>query len=404
MEAVLNLRAAALNLGSAGGKGANLRRMVTAGLPVPPGFVITTAAYRAYVETNNLTAVIAEHAARTGARDPASFEAASALIRASFEVGQVPPDLASAIQAAYAELGGGQPALPVAVRSSATAEDLPEASFAGQQETLLNVIGEAALLRAVRRCWSSLWTARAMAYRARQALPPEAVALAVVVQAIVPAEAAGVLFTLNPVTGSRDEVVINAAWGLGEALVAGQVNPDTLRVNKTTGRVNSFEVADKLVMTAPAAEGTAEVEVPAGRRQAFEHWLRVVAPEVLDAHGQPVAASAASASAPGDGLSGVAASRGTVTGVARVVATPRDAGRLQPGEILVTRATDPGWTPVFSLISGVVLEVGGLLSHGAIVAREYGLPAVANVPDATRRIRDGQTITVDGTTGRVTLS
>jgi len=157
----------------------------------------------------------------------------------------------------------------VAIRSSATAEDLPEASFAGQQETYLNVRGEEALLAAVKRCWASLWTARAMAYRARHGIDPASVSLAVVVQQMVPAEVSGVLFTVNPLTGDRDEMLINAAWGLGEALVSGRVTPDSIVVDKAGGQVKRMEVGDKALMTVPADDGTQEVSVAVDRRQAL---------------------------------------------------------------------------------------------------------------------------------------
>jgi pyruvate,water dikinase len=161
------------------------------------------------------------------------------------------------------------------------------------------------------------------------------------------------------------------------------------------------ELARVVAVGSPAAAGLDLAGIARRRRQAYEHWFTVTAPEVLDTAGRPVVSGPAT---PADGvLTGVAASRGQVTGVARVIVSPRDMGRLQRGEILVTRATDPGWTPVFSVAGGLVLEVGGLLSHGAIVAREYGLPAVVNAADATRRIADGQTITVDGTAGQVRL-
>jgi phosphohistidine swiveling domain-containing protein len=252
-----------LDLARAGGKGASLARLAQAGFAayVPPGFVVTTDAYRAFVLANDLSAVIAALSAQTQAGDPASFERASEAIRARFAAGAVPPDVAAALTGAYR---GG----PVAVRSSATAEDLPEASFAGQQETYLNVQGPEALLDAVHRCWSSLWTARALAYRARQGIAPDAVSLAVVVQALAPAEAAGILFTVNPVNGARDEIVINAAWGLGEAVVGGQVNPDTFVVDKTSGALKATVLGDKSVMTATTAGGTATVDVAAERRHA----------------------------------------------------------------------------------------------------------------------------------------
>src|SRR4051794_8607994 len=195
-----------------GGKGANLGELVRGGFPVPDGVVISTAAYTSVVDSAGLAATI-DAGLRTG-------DAAG--IRAAFEGATIPDRLRAEILAAYAALGGG----PVAVRSSATAEDLPGAAFAGQQDTYLNVVGEDALLEAVRRCWGSLWTERAIAYRDRRDLDQDAVRIAVVVQRMVPAEHAGVMFTANPMTGARDEVVIDASSGLGEAVVAGLVTPD----------------------------------------------------------------------------------------------------------------------------------------------------------------------------------
>jgi pyruvate,water dikinase len=176
----------------------------------------------------------------------------------------VPGDIAAAIGQAYAALGQGD--LPVAVRSSATAEDLPEMSFAGQQETYLNIRGEAPVLDAVKRCWASLWTARAIGYRARHGIAPADVSLAVVVQELVPADAAGILFTANPLTGARDQAMINAAWGLGEAIVSGQVTPDTIVVSKADGAIVAQEISAKELMTVRDLDGTREQPVPADRR------------------------------------------------------------------------------------------------------------------------------------------
>lgn len=266
---ILPLDAPQATLDVAGGKGANLSRLTRAGFPVPAGFVVTTAAYRAFVEANHLADDVAAACRELDASQPASFDSASEAIRARFDAGTLPADLAAEIVRAYRALAPAAadatgPA--VAVRSSATAEDLPEASFAGQQETYLNVRGEAGLLRAVQRCWSSLWTARALAYRARQGIDPSSVSLAVVVQQLVPADASGVLFTVDPLSGARDVVVIDVAWGLGEAIVSGQVTPDTVVVDKATGAVRQLTVGDKAVMTAALADGTAEVPVPAERR------------------------------------------------------------------------------------------------------------------------------------------
>jgi pyruvate,water dikinase len=246
-----------------GGKAASLARLTAAGLPVPRGFVITTVAYREFVAHNQLQPRIVD-AARAVSDEPASLERAAQTIRTLFEQGALPDEIAGEIDQAYAALGAQEPA--VAVRSSATAEDLPDLSFAGQQETYLNVRGGGQVRNAVQRCWASLWTARAIGYRARSGISPDDVALAVVIQELVPADAAGVMFTANPVSGARDQAVINAAWGLGEAIVSGLVTPDTLVVDKKSGAIQQQVVADKSVMTVRSPEGTAEADVPRERR------------------------------------------------------------------------------------------------------------------------------------------
>ncbi|MFQ5857349.1 MAG: PEP/pyruvate-binding domain-containing protein, partial [Anaerolineae bacterium] len=255
----------------AGGKAVSLGDLTRAGFPVPPGFCVTTDAYRAFVAANDLRAEILRLSGAVKADDPESLETASAQIRALFAAGQIPDPLAAEIRRAYLQLINPQSAVrnpqsPVAVRSSATAEDLPGASFAGQQETFLNVLGAEAVLAAVQQCWASLWTARAIGYRLREGIPPEEVALAAVVQQLVPAEMAGILFTANPVTGARDEAVINAAWGLGEAVVGGLVTPDHVVADKATGRIKEKQIADKQVMTVRTATGTAEQPVSEAQR------------------------------------------------------------------------------------------------------------------------------------------
>lgn len=247
----------------AGGKGANLGAMVQAGLPVPPGFVVLTAAYRLFVASAGIQSEIRRLAAAAHPGDQDSLAAVSGQIRALFDRSPVPPEVARAIAAAYNRLGGGA----VAVRSSATAEDLPDASFAGQQETYLNITGAEQVVEAVRRCWSSLWTPRALAYRIRNGIPPEDVALAVVVQQLVPAEVSGVLFTADPLTGHRGRMVIDGAWGLGEAVVSGAVTPDHWVVDSKTGAILEEKIAVKTVMTVRTPAGSAEQAVPEDLRQ-----------------------------------------------------------------------------------------------------------------------------------------
>jgi rifampicin phosphotransferase len=248
------------DIDQAGGKGANLGELTRAALPVPSGFVVVTDAYRAFVAEHQLQEKITALAA--AGDSPGGYDEASDQIRALF-TDEVSDTLRAEIADAYAALGED---VPVAVRSSATAEDLPEASFAGQQDTYLNVRGLADLLVAVRDCWASLWTARAMAYRAHQGIDPASVRLAVVVQQMVEADSAGVMFTANPSNGRRDETVISAAWGLGESVVSGSVNTDNLVVHTPDGRVLSSETADKTVMTGYAEQRTQERPVPEDQR------------------------------------------------------------------------------------------------------------------------------------------
>jgi phosphohistidine swiveling domain-containing protein len=261
---ILALDDASATLELVGGKGASLARMAAAGLPVPSGFHISTAAYRCFVEEHGLQEDILAAVSRVSVDQPATLDEASKRISELFTSRMMPDVITMAIRQAYARLGGSDQ--PVAVRSSATAEDLPEMSFAGQQETYLNMRGDAMVLNAVKRCWASLWTARAIGYRARHHIAPSDVSLAVVVQELVPADAAGILFTANPVSGARDQIMINAAWGLGEAIVGGQVSPDTLLVDKTNGTIIQQEVSEKDVMTVRTPDGTHEEAVPAEKR------------------------------------------------------------------------------------------------------------------------------------------
>ncbi len=231
--AILHFDSADATLESAGGKGMNLARLTRAGFAVPRGFIISTDAYREFVSVNRWLPAILSGVAELSAEDASALERASAQIRAAFSAGKIPEEVESAIRAAYAELQDK----PVAVRSSATAEDLPDLSFAGQQDTYLNVIGIGQLLEAVIHCWSSLWTARAIGYRIRNEIDHNEAALAVIVQEMVQSEASGVLFTANPLTGLRSESVIDATLGLGEALVSGQVEPDHYVIDTLNRRI-----------------------------------------------------------------------------------------------------------------------------------------------------------------------
>jgi rifampicin phosphotransferase len=251
-------------LSEIGGKGQSLARLASAGLPVPNGFHITTAAYDDFIAEHQLGDRIDEQVAILGdPADEATGQVVSA-IGALIISHRIPTAMAADIVRAYQQLGSP----PVAVRSSATTEDLPDASFAGQQETFLNVSGIDQLLEAVRRCWASLWTARAISYRTQHQIQPDKISLAVVVQELIAAEASGIVFTADPVTGDDTTIEINAAWGLGEAVVGGRVTPDTISVDRDSCRIMRTVINTKTIMTQSSDSGTTEVPVPQGQQNA----------------------------------------------------------------------------------------------------------------------------------------
>lgn len=289
----------------------------------------------------------------------------------------MPSDIQENLELAYHALDEGGPA--VAVRSSATAEDLPGMSFAGQQDTYLNVSGHHALENAVRDCWASLWTTRAITYRERMRIDHQAVAMGIVVQTMALADLSGILFTANPTTGERSEMIINASYGLGEAVVSGQVTPDTYVVNRN-----------------PAPKFCQEICPVSGRRPVF--YRRGVAnSETYGSRAGPAVCR------PGDHLKGFAVSPGKITAPASVILSPADFEKMKPGTILVCPTTTPAWTPLFAQAAGLVTEIGGILAHGSIVAREYGIPAVMGLTDITQEIQDGQLITLYTAKPRLTL-
>ncbi len=236
-----------------GGKAANLGELIHAGFPVPPGFCVTTAAYALLNDAARLESLLADLAA-TRAEDTERLGKLAAAVRAALLQAPIPASVVAVIAEAYRALCNGDP-VPVAVRSSATAEDLPYASFAGQQETYLNIVGIEAVLTAVQRCWASLWTERAVSYRASLDIDHRAVSLAVVVQRMVDAQVAGVLFTANPLTGKRRQAVIDANPGLGEAVVSGMTNPDHFVISTSTGEIVERHLGDKQVIIQPTSGG-----------------------------------------------------------------------------------------------------------------------------------------------------
>jgi rifampicin phosphotransferase len=346
-------------LGIVGGKGASLARLYEARFPVPDGFHVTTAAYRQFVNGQGLQEQILTIVSTAVPDRPETLEKISERIRDLFAQTAMPEEIAVAIRGAYAGLGDDP---PVAVRSSATAEDLPEASFAGQQETYLNLRGGEAVLEAVKKCWASLWTARAIGYRLRNGIAHQEVSLAVVVQELIFAEAAGVMFTVNPINGERGEIVINAAWGLGEALVSGVVTPDTLTVDKHTWKTVHRETAEKAVMTIRTESGTREVPVPDSQkkkavltdRQAAD--LAMLGADIEKLYGMPMDIEWTLAG----GKFAIVQAR-PVTALAEASALPPTAWKLPDPKGLYTRASIIDFlpeplTPLFATLGGDIID------------------------------------------------
>ncbi len=445
-----------------GGKNASLGEMVQhlakAGVRVPGGFATTVAAYHAYLDHNRLTEKIREALTGLDVGNLAQLEQTGARIRGWIGAGSMPPALAQEIAAAYAELGKTYGADPdVAVRSSATAEDLPTASFAGQQDTYLNVRGVDALLASCRRVYASLFNDRAISYRVHQGFAHDKVALSIGVQKMVRADvgASGVMFTLDTETGFRDVVMINAAWGLGENVVQGAVNPDEFYVFKPTLasghrpilKRHLGEKAVKMVYAAGGDAVTQNVAVPQADRRRFclsdadvlelaryavsveRHYTGVAGrampldiewakdgmtgelfvlqarPETVRSRENRARYEVYTLEQRGRILaSGMSVGRKIAAGNSRLIADVSQMSRLQPGEVLITDMTDPDWEPVMKIASAIVTNRGGRTCHAAIVARELGIPAVVGCGDATQAVASGIPVTIscaEGDTGRV---
>jgi pyruvate,water dikinase len=414
--------------GSVGGKGANLGELTKAGLPAPPGFVISGEAYldamgRAGVR-DQLAGIIADARAAT----QEELDGLAAKARELVHSAPVPEDLAAEVVAAYDRLGEG---IRVAVRSSGIGEDAEGTSFAGMNETFTNVAGHDQLLARVVDCWASLWGARSIFYRGDKDITEEP-AIAVVVQEMVPSERSGVMFTIDPSTGARDHLVIEAAFGQGEVVVSGQVEPDTYVVAKDGPRVlharvgtQRFEIVrgpdggDQRVELDPADGGHRvltddevvevarlglAVEAHYGTPQDTE-WAMAGGRTYL-VQSRPVTATGGAApvgTEPGVVLvRGLAASAGRASGVVRVLQSPDQGERLQAGEVLVAPMTSPDWVPTMRRAAAIVTDGGGMTCHAAIVSRELGVPAVVGARTATTLLRDGELVTVDGAEGTVT--
>jgi len=417
-----------------GGKGANLGELTSAGFPVPGAFVLTTVAYDYFLNKCNIMNKIENELKSIDKSSDQTLTDASKRIRKLFETCEIPNDLKKEIISNYNILMPKGKNGFVAVRSSATAEDLPDASFAGQQETYLNVKGEADLYDKIRKCWSSLFTARAISYREKQGYSHYDVKLAVVVQRMVNSEFSGIMFTIDPHNGAKN-IIIEAGYGLGEAIVGGEVTPDTYIIDKT-----KMSIAKKRISTQKwkyirgPDGGCVKIDIPASSenkqkiddarileiaeigRQVEIHYQKPMDMEWCIEDGKsylvqarPITAVGSSSSetagteASGENviLTGLGASPGLTTGTVCIYDESMSLDVVKDGDVLVTRMTMPDMVPAMSRSVAIVTDEGGMTCHAAIISRELGTPCVVGTGTATETLKNGEIITVDGTTGIV---
>jgi pyruvate,water dikinase len=445
------------DLETVGGKAASLGELHGADLPVPPAFVVTAGTYRRFIEESGIEEELFE-AVDIDTEDSDALAAAADRAQSLIKETPLPQSLRDEILAAYDDLGVE---VSVAVRSSATAEDLPGASFAGQQETYLNITRED-LLDCVRDCWASLFTQRALYYRQEQGFAHDVVDIAVVVQQMVDAEKSGVMFTSHPSTG-EPVVTIEAAWGLGEAVVSGAVTPDNYVIERENGDLREETIAEKKVMHVRDEETGETVERPVPEHRRSERVLDAaeladlvaLGEEIERYYNQPqdvewaiddgtyllqsrpittidesgggsaddtggpatetdiaggVTNGGAAETESGDGsdadssgvmLSGIGASPNRASGAASIVGKLDELDKVGEGDIIVAEMTTPDMVPAMKRASGIVTDEGGMTSHAAIVSRELGVPAVVGAETATSQLEDGQVVTIDGDKGTV---
>lgn len=427
VEDIANLRMA--DAEEAGGKGANMGEMVAAGLPVPLGFVVLRDSYLAAMRDAGVADELnaAHRDAMLSVADQDRFTEMCEKMQALVLKAGMSDDVRERILSSYRTMGSN---VIVAVRSSATGEDGADASFAGMNSTFTNISGEDELIDAVQRCWASLFGARVVAYRASRGFTADP-AMAVVVQQMIASERSGVAFTADPTTDATDRVVVEGAFGQGEVVVSGSVEPDTYVVSKETGEIISRRIGFKQFKIVRGADGSdqnidlspaeaeaqvlnddevrtiADIAVRSERHSGCPQdteWaiaggktyiVQTRPITTLHRVGKPVPETHEVL------LQGLPAVPGEASGVVRVLADVKDGARLQDGEVLVAQMTNPDWLPTMRRASALVTDSGGMTCHAAIVARELGVPCIVGARTATKDLKDGTVVTVDGTHGRV---
>ncbi len=412
----------------AGGKGANLGELTQAGIPVPPGFVVLSSAYYKFLEDNKLRPQIHRILATCDVLDPAQLDPAAKKIQKLMAAAPVPAEVAREIFTSYAKLG---PKTAVAVRSSATAEDLPEASFAGQQESYLNIIGDANVVAKVKQCWISLFGARSIFYREQQKFDHFKVGIAVPIQTMVQSEISGIIFTVDPLSGDRDKLVIEAIWGLGDYIVQGVVTPDHFSVSRATNQIVDKSISTQEIMEIRNRQGVKQVKVPSRLRSVqkisdalvlklaeygqkiHQHYFfpqdiewAIAKGKIYFTQSRPITTLAQERteslrpSSPPI-LKGAPASPGIIFGPVKIILNIKKIGQVKKGDIMVTDMTTPDFVPAMKRAAGIITNRGGLTSHAAIVSRELGVPCIVGTTVATHTLKDGQIVTLNGSTGEI---
>ncbi|MBP3790881.1 MAG: phosphoenolpyruvate synthase [Methanobrevibacter sp.] len=424
------------DIGIAGGKGANLGELTQAGIPVPPGFVVTAQAYEYFMDEAGINDKVMSILEKIDINDTKELQAAAEEIKKIINEAPIPEDLVIFIREYYNELCQrvGEDDTDVAIRSSATAEDLPEASFAGQQDTFLHVSGDDEVIEFIRRCWASLFEARAIFYREENNFEHSKVYIAVVVQKMAIADKAGVMFTVNPSTG-EEIALIEGSWGLGEAVVSGDVTPDNYQVDKKDNEIINVTISDKKVMYTNDENGTSvKVEVPEEMRKervlsdeelieltemgkrvqahygepmdtewAFEKdMLFLLQARPITTLGDAVEEGESESSDLGDVLvRGLGASPGMASGKVKIILDIDELDKIKEGDIMVTTMTTPDMVPAMKRASGIVTDEGGVTCHASIISRELGIPCVVGTGDATSTLKENDGVTLDGKKGLV---
>lgn len=421
----------------AGGKGANLGELTQAGIPVPPGFVITSATYQKFMEETGITQRIMDILDSLDVNNNKELQESAREIKKIIIETEMPDEISNLIIESYNALCHriGKENAFVAVRSSATAEDLPEASFAGQQDTYLNVKGPEDMIKYVRKCWASLFGARAIFYREENNFDHSKVYIAVVVQEMVDAEKAGVMFTVHPSTG-EEKILIEGAWGLGEAVVSGTVTPDTYWVDKATGKILNKQISEKNIMFKKKSENGQTVKVPVPEelknkqvltedelaqlvdlgKRIQEHYQfpqdtewAIENGKIFMLQSRPVTTldmGTTSEETVDEGdrtvlTKGLGASPGKAAGSVKIVKNTDELDKVQEGDILVTVMTTPDMVPAMKRANGIITDEGGVTCHAAIVSRELGIPCVVGTGDATSILPENSKVTLDGNKGVV---